>query len=89
MGHARNECKVLFFIVRDNYPLIATREGFLESIVLIHKLCTELVGSNQIKTVFDPEYKCLIKLKDMIAFAHIICDQMILNLMLLMMTMMY
>jgi hypothetical protein len=28
----------------------------LESIVLIHNYCTELVGLNQINTVFDPEY---------------------------------
>ena len=28
----------------------------IEAIVLIHKFCTELVGFNQIKTVFDPEY---------------------------------
>ena len=34
----------------------------IESIVLIQSFCTELVGHNQIKTVFDPEYKWFITL---------------------------
>ena len=38
------------------------RRIVLESIVLIHNYRTELVGSNQIKTVFDPEYERVIKL---------------------------
>ena len=29
----------------------------MESIVLIHNFCTNIVGYNQIKTVFDPEYE--------------------------------
>ena len=29
----------------------------VESIILIHNFRTEIVGLNQIKTVFDPEYK--------------------------------
>ena len=32
----------------------------LQSIVLIHDVRTELVGSNQIKTVFGPEYEQII-----------------------------
>ena len=39
------------------------RRLVLESIVLIHNFCTELVGSNQIKTVFDLEYECYINLE--------------------------
>ena len=35
----------------------------MESIVLIHNFRTELVGSNQIKTVFDPEYEQVINIK--------------------------
>jgi len=34
----------------------------IESIVLIHNFHTELVGHNQIKTVFDPEYEWYITL---------------------------
>ena len=33
------------------------RRSILETIVLIHILQTEIVGKNQIKTVFDPEYE--------------------------------
>jgi hypothetical protein len=33
------------------------RRWVLESIVLIHNFRTDLVGSNQISTVFDPEYE--------------------------------
>ena len=29
----------------------------MESIALIHNFRTDIVGSNQIKTVFDPEYE--------------------------------
>jgi hypothetical protein len=39
------------------------RRIVLESIVLIHNFRTELVGSNQIKTVFDPEYERVINLE--------------------------
>ena len=35
----------------------------LESIVLIHNFHTELVGLNQIKTVFDPEYEPYVNLE--------------------------
>ncbi len=28
----------------------------LEAIILIHNFCTDYVGYNQIRTVFDPEY---------------------------------
>ena len=35
----------------------------MESFVLIHNFCTKLVGSNQIKTVFDPEYERYINLE--------------------------
>ena len=38
------------------------RRIVLESIILIHNFRTELVGSNQIKTVFDPEYERVINL---------------------------
>ena len=34
----------------------------MESIVLIHNFWTDIVGSNQIKTVFDPEYEKFITL---------------------------
>jgi hypothetical protein len=33
------------------------RRLVIESIVLIHNFCTELVGRNQMKTMFDPEYE--------------------------------
>ena len=33
-----------------------TRRLVIEAIVLLHNFCTEFVGYNQIKTVFDPEY---------------------------------
>ena len=39
------------------------RRLVLESIVLIYNFCTELVGSNQIKTVFDPEYERYVNLE--------------------------
>ena len=35
------------------------RKLVLESIMLVHNFHTEIVGSNQIKTVFDPEYEIL------------------------------
>ena len=38
------------------------RRLVIESIVLIHNFRTELVGCNQIKTVFDPEYERYITL---------------------------
>jgi hypothetical protein len=34
----------------------------MESIVLIHNFRTDIVGCNQIKTVFDPEYERFITL---------------------------
>ena len=34
----------------------------MESIILIHNFCTNMVGSNWIKTVFDPEYERFITL---------------------------
>jgi len=34
----------------------------MESIVFIHNFCTNIVGSDQIKTVFVPEYERLITL---------------------------
>ena len=37
----------------------AKRRLVLENIVLIHNFWTGIVGRNQIKTVFDPEYECL------------------------------
>ncbi len=33
------------------------RRLVVESIILIHNFRTEIVGLNQIKTVFDPEYE--------------------------------
>ena len=39
------------------------RRRVLESIVLIHNFRTDLVGSNQISTVFDPEYERYINLE--------------------------
>ncbi len=35
----------------------AKREKVIRTIVLVHNFCTELVGMNQITTVFDPEYE--------------------------------
>ena len=35
----------------------------LEAIVLIHNYCTEIAGSNQIKTFFYPEYEHVINLE--------------------------
>ena len=35
----------------------------VESIILIHNFRTEIVGSNQIITVFDPEYEHYINLE--------------------------
>jgi hypothetical protein len=35
----------------------------LESIILIDNYRTELVGTNQIKTVFDPEYQRIISIE--------------------------
>ncbi len=34
----------------------------MESIVLVHNFCTNIVGYNQIKSAFDPEYKRFITL---------------------------
>jgi hypothetical protein len=34
----------------------ASRRLVIEAIVLLHNFRTEIVGYNQIKTVFDPEY---------------------------------
>ena len=39
------------------------RRLLLEAIVLVHNFRTELVGSNQIKTVFDPEYERYINIE--------------------------
>ncbi len=33
------------------------RRRVLETIVYVHNLRTDIVGGNQIKTVFDPEYE--------------------------------
>ena len=38
------------------------RRHVFESLILIHNFRTDLVGSNQIKTVFDPEYEKYINL---------------------------
>ena len=35
----------------------------MEAIALIHNYRTEIVGSNQIKTVFNPEYERVINLE--------------------------
>ena len=35
----------------------------LENIVFIHNFHMEVVGFNQIKTVFDPEYECITTLQ--------------------------
>jgi len=35
----------------------AKREKTIRTIVLVHNFCTHLVGRNQIRTVFDPEYE--------------------------------
>ncbi len=35
----------------------AKKRLVLETILFIHNLWTEIVGKNQIKTVFDPEYE--------------------------------
>ena len=43
----------------ENYQ----RRKILEAIVFIHNFRTEIVGSSQIKTVFDPEYERSITLE--------------------------
>ena len=55
------------------------RRLVLESIFLIHNFRTDIVGSNQIKTVFDPEERYS-NLDGTIALASIICDQRTLTL---------
>ena len=55
------------------------RRLVLESIILIHNFRTDIVGSNQIKTVFDPEERYS-NLDGTIALASIICDQRTLTL---------
>ena len=40
-----------------------TRRLVLEAIIFIHNFRTELVGSNQIQSVFDPEYERVITLE--------------------------
>jgi hypothetical protein len=42
----------------------------LETIILIHNYRTELVGSNQIKTVFDPEYERVVNLDGYDRISH-------------------
>jgi hypothetical protein len=39
------------------------RKLVIQSIVLIHNFRTEIVGLNQIKTVFDPQYEMYISLR--------------------------
>lgn len=36
----------------------------MEAIMLIHNFRTELVGSNQIKTIFDPEYERVVSIEE-------------------------
>ena len=40
----------------------AKRKLVIQSIVLVHNFRTEIVGLNQIRTVFDPEYERYISL---------------------------
>jgi len=42
----------------------------IESIILIHNFRTVLVGSNQIRTVFDPEYERIINLEGYDRISH-------------------
>jgi hypothetical protein len=46
------------------------RRLVMESIVLIHNCCTDIVGSNQIKTMFDPEYERFITLDGYDRISH-------------------
>jgi hypothetical protein len=45
----------------------------LDSIVLIHNFRTEMVGSNQIQTVFDPEYERYSTFRNMKELVSVIC----------------
>ncbi len=38
------------------------QQRVLECIILVHNFCTEIVGHNQIRALFDPEYKQVIKI---------------------------
>ena len=42
---------------------IYKRRLVLQAMVLIHNYCTEIVGLNQIKSVFGPEYEHVISLE--------------------------
>ena len=46
----------------------------MESIILIHNFRTDIVGCNQIKTVFDPNMRDTSILMGTIVLANIICD---------------
>jgi hypothetical protein len=62
MGHAWNAG--FFSKIQKSLPLESNKRRLvLEAIVLIHNFCTEIVGSTQIKTVFDPECKHLINME--------------------------
>ena len=54
-------CKLLFHGVRNDFRVMTGR-GDLFWNHLFHNFRTDLVGSNQIKTVFDPEYERYINL---------------------------
>ncbi len=40
-----------------DFPISKEVAANLESIVYVHNLQTDIIGENQIKTVFDPEYE--------------------------------
>jgi hypothetical protein len=42
----------------------------IETIVPVHNFCTEYVGYDQIKTVFDPEYVCVENMQGYDRIAH-------------------
>ena len=46
------------------------RRLVIESIVLVHNSRMDIVGSNQTKTVFDPEYERFINLEGYDCISH-------------------
>ena len=56
-------CKVRSLTVSNGLQGDCEKQNpILHSIVLIHNFRTELVGSNQIKTIFNREYECIVNI---------------------------
>ena len=65
-------CKVLFLAVKSNCPATIHYKQILviESIILVDNYWTDMVGSNQIQTVFDPEYERIVNLEGYDRISH-------------------